>query len=131
MSQKRDQCHSHATPFPTHISLQEALKLKVDDEIDHRDKYGQFCYATIIEKKGTNLKIHYDGWSAIWDKWSDFNTELYRFAKAGSISRRPAHRFSDLIDGDHVRISPTQTSHAGWRLGCIKKNESEIWTNFS
>ena len=44
----------------------QAKKLKVRDKIDHRDQDGKFVYATIMDKQGTNLKIHYDGWSTKW-----------------------------------------------------------------
>ena len=55
-------------PFQAHMSSQDASKLKVHDKIDHRDQIGRFVYATVSEKQGTNLKIHYDGWSRKWDQ---------------------------------------------------------------
>ena len=59
-------------PFSSHMTLQDAFKLKIHDKIDHRDQVGRFVFATVSEKQGTNLKIHYDGWSRKWDTWSDF-----------------------------------------------------------
>ena len=58
--------------FSSHMTLQDAINLKIHDKIDHRDQVGRFVFATVSEKQGTNLKIHYDGWSRKWDTWSDF-----------------------------------------------------------
>eukprot|EP01084_Bolivina_argentea_P120757 214095_1 len=85
-----------------HIELEEAMRLKIGDKIDHRDVSNRFVYATITEKQGTNLRMHYDGWNSKWDVWSDFGLELYRFARARSISTRCAHRFRELQKGDYV-----------------------------
>ena len=106
--------------FKSHMQLQDAFKLKLNDKIDHRDSSGRFVYATVSEKQGTNLKIHYVGWARKWDVWSDFQEELYRFAKPGSISNRPAHRFKELKKGDHIDINPTRT-HYGWKCGEIRR----------
>eukprot|EP01084_Bolivina_argentea_P038454 71086_1 len=61
-------------PFPSHMTLEEANKLQIHDKVDHRDQVGVFVYATVKEKQGTNLKIHYDGWSRKWDTWSDYSS---------------------------------------------------------
>lgn len=47
----------------------------------YSDQVGRFCYATIVEKSGSNLKIHYPGWKKKWDRWSDWKKEIHRFAK--------------------------------------------------
>jgi len=107
-------------PFESHMTLQQGFKLKIHDKIDHRDQVGRFVFATVSEKQGTNLKIHYDGWSRKWDTWSDFNKEIHRFAAAGSISKRPSHRFSELKKGDYVDINPSQR-HPGWKCGEIRR----------
>eukprot|EP01084_Bolivina_argentea_P242115 406271_1 len=101
-----------------HMNLEEAKSLKVNDQIDHRDKFGRFSFATVLEKQGTNLKIHYDGWGNKWDIWSDFSVEIHRFAIIGSISRRPAHKYKEFKKGGYVRINPTQR-HPGWKCGKI------------
>ena len=46
--------------FQSHMSFEDALKLRVNDKIDHRDKAGRYFIATVIDKQGTNLKIHYN-----------------------------------------------------------------------
>jgi len=107
-------------PFDSHMTLQDASKLSVHKKIDHRDQVGRFVFATVSEKQGTSLKIHYDGWSRKWDTWSDFNAEIHRFAVAGSISKRPAHRFGHLKKGDFIDINPTQR-HPGWKCGEIRR----------
>merc|ERR1712129_514107 len=106
--------------FQSHMSLKEASRLTIHDKIDHRDQVGRFVYATVSEKQGPNLKIHYDGWSRKWDTWSDFHKEIHRFAKAGSISKRPAHRFNELKKSDYVDINPSQR-HPGWKCGEIRR----------
>ena len=35
------------------MSLQDAVKLTVNDKIDPRDHVGRFIYATVSEKQGT------------------------------------------------------------------------------
>ena len=107
-----------------HMDLAEAYELQQGDKIDHRDYEGRFIPATIVEKKGTNLKIHYDEWFTKCVIWSDFTKELQRFAKAGSISKRPAHRFKDLKEGDYIDINPTQR-HFGWKHGQIRRFDKE------
>ena len=102
------------------MSFLEAMQLKVDDKIDHRDFTGQFMVATVIEKQGSNLKIHYDELVSKYDVWSDFRKQSYRFAKVGSISMRPARRFTHLEKGDYVQINPIQR-HPGWTHGEITK----------
>eukprot|EP01083_Nonionella_stella_P105331 302946_1 len=100
--------------------MEDAMKLTVHEKIDHRDQVGRAVFATVIEKKGSLLKIHYDGWSRIWDIWSDFSVELHRFAVAGSISLRPAHRLKSLKKGDYVDINPL-LRHFGWKVGEIRR----------
>ncbi len=114
---------NHDLPFQPHMTRQEASKLNVNDSIDYRDNVGgyvgKFVLAKIMEKNGSKLKIHYDGWSSKWDICSDYETELYRFAKAGTVSQRPAHRFKELNVGDKVNINPRE--HLGWKSGVIKR----------
>eukprot|EP01083_Nonionella_stella_P166664 557870_1 len=108
-------------PFVPHMSMEDATKLSVHDKIDHRDFVGQFVLATVTEKQGSKLKIHYDGWSHKWDTWSDFSVDLHRFAVSGSISLRPSHRaeFIGLEKGDFVDVNPRQR-HCGWKVGEIR-----------
>merc|ERR1712228_305513 len=108
-----------ATPFPSHLTLNQANKLKVNDKIDHRDRVGRFVFGTIIDKQGSNLKIHHDGWSKKWDEWCDYTKELHRVAAAGSISKRPAHRFKNLKKKDYVDVNPLR--HPGWKCGEIRR----------
>eukprot|EP01083_Nonionella_stella_P318981 1168430_1 len=74
------------TLFESHMTMEDAMKLSVHDKIDHRDLVGRFVFATVSEKQGSKLKIHYHGWSRKWDTWSDFSVELHRFAVSSSIS---------------------------------------------
>ena len=108
--------------FQPHLTMNDAYYLKVGDEIDHRDWAGQWFHATIIEKNGSILKMHYQGWSDKFDEWSDYQKEIYRFAPADSISKRPAERFQNLNRGDFIDINPSyRKGHAGWVEGEIIK----------
>eukprot|EP01083_Nonionella_stella_P184088 667090_1 len=62
---------TEAHDFPSHITLEDAMKLSVGDPIDHRDNGGFFAIATVFEKHESKLKIHYDGYSKKYDKWCD------------------------------------------------------------
>ncbi|ETO04074.1 hypothetical protein RFI_33328, partial [Reticulomyxa filosa] len=75
-------------PFVSCMTLEEAEKLRPNDKIDHRDDVGRFLLAQVVEKQGSMLKVHYDGWNSKWDVWSDYTRELSRFAASGSISQR-------------------------------------------
>eukprot|EP01083_Nonionella_stella_P231104 816318_1 len=113
-------------PFVSHMSAEDAAQLSVHEKIDHRDQVGRFVFATVSEKQGSKLKIHYDGWSRKWDTWSDFGVELHRFAVSGSISLRPSHRdeFCSLKKGDYVDINPSQR-HFGWKVGEIRRLDAK------
>eukprot|EP01084_Bolivina_argentea_P081817 148134_1 len=107
-------------PFVSHMSINEMNKLEIHNKIDHRDDTGRFVYATITNKQGTCLKIHYDEWDYKWDIWSDYNLEIYRFALAGSISKRKTHRFTQLTVGDYIDINPTH-KYPKWVRGKISR----------
>mmetsp|Transcript_108639 Transcript_108639/g.132588 ORF Transcript_108639/g.132588 Transcript_108639/m.132588 type:complete len:326 (+) Transcript_108639:88-1065(+) len=110
---------NYVMEFIPHMSINEAHSLRINDKIDHRDNSGRFSLGIIIDKKGHNLKIHYEGWSWKWDIWSDFTKEIHRFAHPNSISKRESHRFNDLKKGDYVDINPMY-KHPGWKIGEIK-----------
>eukprot|EP01083_Nonionella_stella_P296187 1006290_1 len=111
-------------PFRSHMTLKEALSLKVHDKIDHRDCVGRFVFATVKEKQETKVKIHYAGWSKKWDTWSDFEKEIRRFAAAGSISLRKPNLMKSLKKGDYVDVNPTGR-HSGWTLGEIRRIDAK------
>ena len=56
-------------------------------DLVYRDDVGRFLLASIVEKRGTKVKIHYEGWNSKWDKWYDYTQDLRKFARARSISR--------------------------------------------
>eukprot|EP01084_Bolivina_argentea_P265489 450032_1 len=100
--------------------MSDASKLKINDKIDHRDEVGRVVYSAVIDKKGTNIKIHYDKWSRKWDIWSDFSKELYRYAKPRSISKRLAHRFENIKKHDYIDINPI-IKRPGWKKGQVRR----------
>eukprot|EP01083_Nonionella_stella_P304666 1059694_1 len=55
--------------FVRHMNMHDVMELSVNDKIDHRDQMGRFVVATVSEKQGSKLRIHYDGWSCKWDTW--------------------------------------------------------------
>lgn len=106
--------------YPTHLSLEEATSLKINDVVDHRDHTGKYILATIVDKNGSNLKIHYIFWSRKWDIWSDYSKELHRFALPKSISSRSAHKWKNLEVGLFVDVNPI-IRHPGWKIGEIRR----------
>ncbi|ETO08762.1 hypothetical protein RFI_28625 [Reticulomyxa filosa] len=108
--------------FVSHMTIEEAKNLRVNDCIDHRDNVGRYLYATIIEKVGSRLKIHYEEWSDTWNCYSDYSQEIDRFAKSGSISRRPPHRLMNLKQGDFVDVNP-KLKHPGWVASQIRRKD--------
>ena len=120
-------------PFESHMSIQKASKLEIGDKIDHRRANGQFVIATIADKEQqqeTNLKIRYDHDDV---EWSDFEQEIYRFAKPGSISKRLAdHRHKATKIGDKIFINPIHT-HPGWKWGEIRdldEDSGQVWVGY-
>lgn len=105
-------------PFEDHMSFEDADKLRLNDLIDHRDPVGKSALATVVQKKGSILKIHYTGWKKKWDNWCDYAIDGCRFAMPGSISLRTAHRFQELKVGDYVDVNPI-LRHPGWKCGEI------------
>ena len=97
------------------MTMKEVSLLKVGDKVDYRNKSGKFIYSTVSQKSGDRLRIELDKYGQ--SSKANFKTEYYRFAVAGSISRRPAYRFRDpafKID-DHVRINLNlRHQSSGW-----------------
>eukprot|EP01083_Nonionella_stella_P161549 529337_1 len=94
-------------------------QLCAGDEVDHRDGSGWFRLSVIKGKDNTKLKIHYVGWSSKHDTWSDYEAELYRFAMANSVSKRPPNRLTHLVCGDRVLINPPR--HPEWKISTIRQ----------
>jgi len=102
--------------FVPHMTFVDAHKLRVGDQLDHRNSHGKFIMATIVHKsKGGVIKIHYEGLSSKYDTECSYVHELHRFAVAGSISRRPAHRLKYIKTGSFVDINIQEGSNPGWR----------------
>jgi len=111
----------------TALSLDDILSLEVGDHLDHRDFAGLFASATVLQKDGLRIYLHYNDWTSKWDRWSDAEVELFRFAKHESVSKREGHRMADLEEGDYVDINPIHTRpkykrrHSGWKHAEIKQ----------
>ena len=62
--------------------------------------------------------------SRIWDEWTNSEDEYYRFAKAGSVSRRTIHdsNFQNIKVGDYVDFNPgLKHPGIGWKAVEILK----------
>merc|ERR1712190_304081 len=102
------------------MSMAEAMALDVGDSIDFRDLKGRFNFACVTVKNGSNIKIQYYNKANKFVDFLDCAVDYARLAKAGSISKRQAHRFSSLKEGDYVDINPLLW-HPGWRGGTIRR----------
>ena len=109
-----------------YMTLQDAKKLDVGNQLDHLDSAGRFVLATVIEKKDDKLKLHYNGWSTEWDTWTDIKKEIGKFAKPGTISKRSAHRFGYLKNGDFVEFNPRTGKYPGWTTGRIRRFDDDL-----
>ena len=70
--------------------------------------------ATIVTKAGSNLRIQYDEEKLeILSTFSDYKKEIHRFAAAGSISQRSAHRFTKMQMFDKILFNPVQIHRDG------------------
>ncbi|ETO08763.1 hypothetical protein RFI_28626 [Reticulomyxa filosa] len=124
-SQTQEQTPPSLVPeYIPHMTIEEAENLQLHDFIDHRDEVGRYLYASIVEKLGSRLKIHYEGWGRRWDSYNDYKKEIKRFAKARTISARPAHRFINLKKGDFVDINP-KMRYPGWVAGEIRRKDKK------
>eukprot|EP01084_Bolivina_argentea_P160746 279885_1 len=104
------------------MSVSELENLQINNKIDHRNTAGKFIGATIIDKNGMKLKIHYEDIdNHQHDIWSDFSIERHKFAKYGTISKYVSKILSDLEIDDDVDINPMYNGHDGWRSGAIEE----------
>eukprot|EP01084_Bolivina_argentea_P068350 124427_1 len=96
-----------------YLSFERMNKIKVDDQIDYRNDYGKFMGYNVFDKKGTILTLENCNDDEKSDTIDiDYTKTVNRFAEYGSISKREAHRFLDLIMEDYIDINKD-----GWRYG--------------
>ena len=93
--------------FIEHMELSEIQLLNVNDCIDFRAENGFVFSANIINKVGPVLTVTYkNNMGDITEVKSNYNKEIYRFAKHESISLRESHRMKSLQIGNTVDINP-------------------------
>eukprot|EP00486_Rosalina_sp_Unknown_P012697 CAMPEP_0201596888 /NCGR_PEP_ID=MMETSP0190_2-20130828/193481_1 /ASSEMBLY_ACC=CAM_ASM_000263 /TAXON_ID=37353 /ORGANISM="Rosalina sp." /LENGTH=378 /DNA_ID=CAMNT_0048057507 /DNA_START=114 /DNA_END=1251 /DNA_ORIENTATION=+ len=105
-----------------YLNREELSKLDVGTKIDLRDGFGRYLKAEIIELDDLNddrLKIHFKGWSKMWDKWIDIgDSNEYKFiTRYGSVTDREIHKqqLKDLVIGDKVIMKlPSYHKHHGF-----------------
>ena len=82
-----------------------ADELLIGQLIDHRDKLGKFYQCLIVDKKDTQIKVHYLGWSDIWDEWTDYVKDICKIQTFGYMTiTKPLRMHNTLID-DYVSIN--------------------------
>ena len=99
------------------LNRQEKLDLKVGDYIDHKDRYGKFYEAKILERDGDRILVKYVGWDDSWNEWSTLETDI---AYPGTLSHLRPKRIFPIADEDsekfvHVWIKPSE--HHDWVVG--------------
>eukprot|EP01083_Nonionella_stella_P213568 770188_1 len=47
------------TPFVSHMTLDEASKFRINDQVDYRDNMGRFVDCIVIEKNGCQLTLRH------------------------------------------------------------------------
>lgn len=104
--------------FPLHLSLEDGASLDIGSIIDHRDESGRFVLAKVIDRRGSSLRIHYDGWGSKYDCWSNYKREIHRFARAGFVSRRKSVLTQYVFKDSPIKIKPRGISKK-WLSGKI------------
>ena len=93
--------------FIEHMTLSQAQLLEVNDNIDFRSDNGYVFGATIIDKVGPELTVQFkNNMGQISKIKSNYNKEIYRFAKYLTISKRVSHRMLNLQVGNTVDVNP-------------------------
>eukprot|EP01084_Bolivina_argentea_P016339 30586_1 len=105
-------------PFISHMSFEDADKLRANDRIDYRTNNGIVLAATILEKNGTILTICFGSEKNTKNDQCDYSKSLNKIAKLGSISSRRPHRLEKLKIGDYVDIKLAMTNYK-WRSAII------------
>mmetsp|Transcript_64291 Transcript_64291/g.102372 ORF Transcript_64291/g.102372 Transcript_64291/m.102372 type:complete len:161 (+) Transcript_64291:2-484(+) len=104
------------------LSKEELNALTVGSKLDVRDDFGRFLQAQIIETdefKPHRVKVHFIGWSAVWDKWMeiDVRSDGYQLiTHLGNITERDIRKeqIRDIGIGDTVIIKlPSYHKHHG------------------
>lgn len=110
-----------ANGYVPHMSKEAAENLRPGDYFDHRDDVGKSLSSRVLDKRGTKVHVHYEGWASKWDTWSDYEKELWRFGDHHSLSARPNEReeFKSLAVKDYVEVDPKK--HPGWKPGQIRR----------
>ena len=86
------------------ITIEQAKNLKVNDNVDIRDKAGAYCLATItntnVQGQDLVFYIHYNGWCNKYDEEIDYVYNTNRFALPNTLSTSASRKFKkfDIVD---------------------------------
>eukprot|EP01083_Nonionella_stella_P117975 352045_1 len=124
---KGDDNKNPIAPFIPHMTLEEANALQINDRFDHRDKFGRVFAARVAQREAGRIRVKYEGWPSKYNVWSDIRSELWKFSRYQSISKRPRHRFIDLNIGDFIDVFSTHLGNGGgkWQYAEIKQLDGE------
>eukprot|EP01083_Nonionella_stella_P232356 819790_1 len=101
-----------------YMSKKQIDSIKVNDKIDHRNDQGKFTGAIVLNKEGTTLTLQYDDMNGAIV--TEHAQNVYKFGRYHTISKRKAHRHTNLIELDYIDIN-TSYNHGGWRYGEINE----------
>jgi len=131
------------------MSITTASNLRVGDQLDFRNDLGKFELAEVMRNtiiRNSECKIalklcdprmvirrprrHPPGMRriSIHHTWHCYNQYPFRFAEAGTVSARPAHRLTDIRVGDPVDINPIYNhvkEHRAWKHGTVIDRDSK------
>ena len=102
------------------LSFKELPELNPGDKVDYRRSDGYTLDATVLHLYASGLKLRY----MVDPDNNTFATsicsfqEIYRLAKHGSISKRTAHRLTNLTVASFVDVNVLR-DQSGWRKGTV------------
>ena len=104
------------------LSREEFDHLQTGDKFDHRDKYGMYSEAVVIQKLGDVVYLRYEHYGGKWNVMVSYKDDPSAFAKYQSISNRHASSvLSDSNIGDHVLFKPSMNTSSEWKEAKIIK----------
>jgi hypothetical protein len=109
-------CHTRLQILGDQSIEKWRLELKKGSVIDAKDTMGNWYKSIIIDTKGDDIKLHYQGWKPRWDIW------LSKFSNDISCLCSMTRPWRNFRVGDIVDSNPrTRDDHTAWTEGKIVK----------